>query len=239
MNSPNKSENSARVPILPQKKSAMRPFFHLSVVQYLSIVILLFFCTSFCPVEQTFKAEQVPQTVRARMMGKSYKNGCRVAWNDLRYVTVLHYDLKGNVKTGELVCNKSIANDLVEIFRELYKVKYPIERMQLIDNYNADDEASMRANNTSCFNYRVIAGSNTLSYHSQGRAIDINPLYNPCVKVRTGAVQPSTATAYKNRTKSFPCKITTSDTAYKLFIKHGFRWGGNWRYTKDYQHFEK
>ena len=71
---------------------------------------------------------------------------------------------------------------------------------------------------------------------------DINPLYNPCVRRRkdgTLIIQPSTARPYTDRTRSFNYKITKSDLCYRLFIQHGFRWGGNWRTLKDYQHFEK
>ena len=113
--------------------------------------------------------------------------------------------------------------------------------MTLIDNYNADDELSMRANNTSCFNFRKVAGSKVLSKHSTGHAIDINPLYNPYFKKRNGKIfyQPKTAKAYLNRNHKFPYKITKGDLCYKLFIQHGFKWGGDWKTVKDYQHFEK
>lgn len=57
--------------------------------------------------------------------------------------------------------------------------------MTLIDNYDADDERSMTANNTSAFCYRTVAGSTKLSTHSRGLAVDINPLYNPYVKSKT------------------------------------------------------
>lgn len=187
----------------------------------------------------SFGVSAIPQTVKNRMMGKSYKQGCGVDWNTLRYVTVLHYDLQGQVRHGELVVNKAIAREVLEIFKELYRQKYPIERIRLIDEYDADDETSMRANNTSAFCYRPIAGSTKLSKHSLGMAIDINPLYNPCVKVRTGKVQPATGQPYADRSRSFRYKITTNDLAYRLFTLHGYRWGGHWRYTKDYQHFEK
>ena len=100
----------------------------------------------------------------------------------------------------------------------------------------------MLHNNTSCFNYRRVAGSKTLSYHSQGKAIDINPLYNPCVKrLHNGStsVSPKTGRAYSNRSKTFKYKIDHNDLVYKLFKKHGFTWGGDWKSLKDYQHFEK
>ena len=142
---------------------------------------------------------------------------------------------------GELICHKDIADDLLAIFQELYKAAYPIERMVLIDEYDADDEASMRANNTSAFNFRYASGMKRLSSHSTGMAIDINPLYNPLVRYREGQTRvfPTTAAAYMDRTKYFPYKIEKGDLCYRLFKKYGFSWGGDWKSSKDYQHFEK
>lgn len=190
-------------------------------------------------LDSCFCAMPIPANVFRRMKGRSYKNDCTVRLSDLRYVRLLHYDFKGQVKLGELICNKSVSDDLVEIFRELFEHHYPIESVLLVDNFEANDEMSMRANNSSCFNYRVVKGSSKLSLHSQGRAIDINPLYNPCVRLRTHTVQPATGRRYANRKDNFPYKISPSDICYQLFVKHGFRWGGNWKTIKDYQHFER
>ena len=191
---------------------------------------------------QTFTVDTIPDTVFLRMMGKSYKKGCTVSRSDLRYLRLSHYNGKGEVMTGEIICNKMIASDIKEIFQELYRAKYPIERMQLIDDYDGDDERSMQAHNTSCFNFRAITGSKKLSKHSQGMAIDINPLYNPCVKRRKNGslhIQPANARQYADRSKKHPYAIDREDLCYRLFKKHGFMWGGSWRNTKDYQHFER
>ena len=104
-----------------------------------------------------------------------------VSYDDLRYLSVLYYDFNGEVQTGELICNKGIAQDLVEIFYELYRNEYQIEKIKLIDEYQGDDTASMADNNTSCFNYRVVDGTSNLSKHALGLAIDINPFFNPYV----------------------------------------------------------
>lgn len=157
-------------------------------------------------------------------------------------ITVQHIDGEGKPHEGIIICNHAIANDLRQIFAELYRQKYPIERIRPISEYYNDDERSMRANNTSCYCYRPIAGSTRLSKHALGMAIDINPLYNPCVQRRkngTLKVQPTTATPYVQRNKNFMYKISKDDLCYRLFIKHGFQWGGVWRSKKDYQHFEK
>lgn len=191
---------------------------------------------------QTFTIDTISDTVFQRMQGKSFKRDCTVKRSELRYLRLSHYDAEGKEHIGELVCNKMIASDLKEIFQELYKRHYPIQRMQLVDDYDADDEQSMRANNTSCFNFRRIAGSTKLSKHSQGLAIDINPLYNPYVKRQANGtliVQPANATCYADRRKAIPYKIERDDLCYRLFIKHGFKWGGAWTRQQDYQHFER
>jgi len=178
------------------------------------------------------------------MKGRSMPEGCTVGRASLRYLRVLHRNMNGEAQVGELVCNKAIAADLLEIFRQLYEKGYPIERMMLIDNYGADDERSMTANNSSSFCYRTVRGTNKVSAHGRGMAVDINPLYNPCVKQRKGktVVEPEAGRKYANRNlsqKANPQKITRSSFVYKLFKKYGFTWGGDWRSLKDYQHFEK
>lgn len=157
-------------------------------------------------------------------------------------LSVLHVDFEGVTHEGVIVCNKAISADLRDIFAELYRQKYPIERIRPISDYGNDDEQSMQANNTSCYCYRPIAGSSKLSKHALGLAIDINPLYNPCVRRKkdgTLLIQPATGKPYANRSRSFRYKITKNDLCYRLFLQHGFSWGGNWRTLKDYQHFEK
>ncbi len=192
--------------------------------------------------EKWFSHEIIPDAVFARMKGKSYPQGCTVPRSSLRYVKVLHHDGHGNIRMGELVCNKLIAQDLVDIFRQLYLHQYPIENIRLIDDFDAVDERSMRANNTCAFCYRTVKGSAKLSAHARGMAVDINPLYNPYHKITKSGkviVQPSNALKYCNREKSFPYKIQKNDLLHTLFTQYGFRWGGAWRTLKDYQHFEK
>ncbi len=188
-----------------------------------------------------FSISLIDEATFRRMNGKSYKAGAAISREELRYLRIPHYDANGNIQMGEMVCNKSIANDLIDIFKQLFKAKYPIQQMRLVDEYDADDERSMTANNTSCFNYRAVNGTKVLSAHSKGTAIDINPLYNPCVRTRNGKiiVEPVAGNKYSVRTQKFQYKIDTNDLAYKLFTQHGFRWGGSWRTVKDYQHFEK
>ena len=192
-------------------------------------------------LDSCFTAQPIPDGVWARMQGRTYRDNPHIGRSDLCYLRLLHWDMQHHIRQGEMVCNRIIASRLVTIFRQLYEARYPIGQMVLPDVYDADDERQMQANNTSCFCYRQVAGSQKLSKHARGLAVDLNPLYNPYFRVRadgTRFVQPSTALRYCDRRRSFPCKITRSDLACRLFRQHGFEWGGDWTTCKDYQHFE-
>lgn len=192
--------------------------------------------------EALFRVEPLGEDILARMRGLSMPDGCTVSADQLRYLHALHRTADGTILAGEMVVSSAIADDVREILLELFRARYPIERMRLIDDYGADDEASMNANNTSAFCYRRVAGTRTLSRHALGMAVDINPLYNPCCRQcpdGTVAVQPEAGRPYADRTVVTPYRLVRGDLCHRLFLQHGFRWGGAWRTTKDYQHFEK
>ena len=188
-----------------------------------------------------FYYEELSKEIKARITGKSYVEDCEVPFEELRYVKVLYWGFDEEPHVGELIVNKAIAEDITEIFKDLYEIKYPIEQMVLVDEYDADDEASMAANNTSAFNYRMIAGTNRLSKHSYGYAIDINPLYNPYVRVIEGktVITPENGEQYADRSLKCEYYIKADDPCYQAFITRGFTWGGDWKNQKDYQHFQK
>ncbi len=191
-------------------------------------------------LEAAFYVSEISDELFAKMWGKSFKENCTLPRSELRYLHLLHKNLDGTTKEGELVCNKKIADILIQIFKELYEASYPIEKIRLIDEYDADDETSMRDNNSSCFNFRFISHTTTVSMHGQGLAIDINPRYNPYYKIVNGKpnIEPFNGAAYLDRSKDFPYKIDHNDLAFRLFTKSGFEWGGDWKNVKDYQHFE-
>ena len=183
----------------------------------------------------------IPDSIFALMKGKSFKANCTMQRSDLRYLQCLHVDKDGRIIVGEMVVNKKVADDVLDIFRQLYEAKYPIERMRLIDYWDADDEMAMRDNNSSAFNFRFISHTTTVSKHGKGTAIDINTLYNPYhKKLRNGTevIEPATGKPYLDRRKKFDYKIEKGDLCYRLFKAKGFKWGGDWANRKDYQHFE-
>ena len=214
----------------------------LPLVLLLSLLVVQPLCAQ-TATDTLFRSEPIPDAVFARMQGKSFPRHCTVPRSELRYLRVSHYDREGRVHTGEMVCNKAIAADLLDIFRELYAHRYPIERMQLVDDYDADDERSMRANNTSCFCYRLLTGDTILSNHAYGCAIDLNPQQNPYVThLEDGSLfwEHENASDYIDRTRQdVEHMITEEDDCYRIFTEHGFIWGGNWNSIKDYQHFQK
>lgn len=193
-------------------------------------------------IDRLFYSEMINEEVSERINGKSYIENKDVSLADLRYLRMLYMDIDGKTHIGEMIVNQKIAVDVLEIFRELYRQSYPIELMVLVDDYQANDELSMSANNTSAFNYRYVENTETLSIHSLGMAVDINPLYNPYIYTLedgTEICSPKMGSRYADRTKEFDYKIDEDDLAYRLFTEHGFTWGGNWENSKDYQHFEK
>jgi hypothetical protein len=203
--------------------------------------IIKMYMANAATLAQCFTSQEITPTIFNRMENKSFSEGCTTELSNLRYIRVLHYGFDGEIHIGELIVNQMIETDILEIFKELFDAKYPIEQMVLIDEYDADDELSMEANNTSSFNFRMVAGTTKLSKHAYGLAIDINPLYNPYIRSVNGeqSISPDNATEYVDR--SLDCKyyIQKDDVIYNIFSKHGFTWGGDWTSSLDYQHFQK
>lgn len=195
-----------------------------------------------------FSAREIVEgdDVYNRIIGKSYVDNPNVALSDLRYLTISYYNFDHQVKEGEMIVNKAIADDVINIFKELYDIEYEIYSMRLIDDFwtgdgDTSDTASCDANNTSSFCYREITGGGNLSNHAWGCAIDINPQQNPYVSYKSGSPKWSheNANDYIDRSVVKDHMIVEGDECYNIFAKYGFGWGGAWKTIKDYQHFEK
>lgn len=199
-----------------------------------------------------FTSSELTEAQKEAMNGKSYIENPDISYDDLRYIKVLHYNFNHQMQVGELVVNQAIAEDCRQIFMELFQEEYEIHAMYLIDRYYEKDQArngeqvdicSINDDNTSAFHYRKIAGTDVLSNHAYGMAIDINPLENPYVKEadlqQTVASPYQDYNTYKDRTTQRAHMISKDDVCYRIFKSHGFQWGGEWNGNKDYQHFEK
>jgi len=170
----------------------------------------------------------------AERMSASWREGCPVPLEDLRYVTFTHVDFDGVVRTGEVVVHADVAEGLVGVFAALFEARYPIRQAVLVDEYGADDTASMYADNTSAFNCRPVTGGTRWSEHAYGRAIDINPVENPYVV--GDHVGPRTGRPFASRPDE-PGVIHADDVVVRAFAAAGWQWGGYWDSPKDYQHF--
>lgn len=186
--------------------------------------------------------------VYSRIIGKSYRENEDIGLQDLRYLRMPHYNFNHEIQVGEMIVNTAVAEDVLNIFRELFAVEYEINSMYLIDNYwtgegSSSDTASIEVNNTSAFCYRYSTGSSTnLSNHAFGRAIDINPQQNPYIVYQEdGSIwhHHDNASAYVDRNCGDPHVIVKGDACYEIFTKYGYTWGGEWTNPVDYQHFEK
>jgi hypothetical protein len=156
----------------------------------------------------------------------------------LRRVEIDYVGFDGQIHRGAMIVHQDLVAEVIAIFEELRRLRYPIEKMQTVEHYlRADDELSMRDNNTSAFNCRDIPGTGRWSQHAYGRAIDLNPLVNPYID-RRGAYQPRNAGPYLDRNRTDPGLLHDGDAAVRAFTDRGWRWGGHWRTPKDYQHFE-
>ncbi len=169
------------------------------------------------------------------LLGTSWRAECPVGPSDLRLLIVAHHDLNGIRRLGEMVVHAEHAVELMSVFEALYDAEFPIERMELITAFGADDVASMRANNSSAFNCRVVDGTSRWSQHAYGTAIDINPLINPWVRGST--VDPPEGAAHLDREADTPGLIHADDLVVQAFESIGWSWGGYWTGSVDYQHF--
>ena len=177
--------------------------------------------------------------VSAAELGATWRPGCPVAPSALRRVEVDYLGFDGGTHRGQLVVNDDVVDDVIAIFGDLMRLRYPIETMRTVDHYpGAEDELSMRDNNTSAFNCRPLPGSDAWSLHAYGRAIDINPLVNPYID-SAGDLQPKTAARYLDRGRDDLGLLHDGDAAVQVFTSRGWRWGGDWSNPIDYQHFER
>jgi hypothetical protein len=183
----------------------------------------------------TAEITAIPAAVRARMDGVSWRGDdprCP-RWDELAYVQVDHLTFDGTAR-GELVVAAALAARAVALFRRLWQLGFPIRQLRLVDDFAASDDASMAADNSSAFNFRVIAGTSALSQHALGRAIDLNPVENRWRK--PDRVVPAAGAAYVDRTVVRPGMIVRPGPVVAALDELGWEWGGDWRHAFDDHH---
>src|SRR4051812_8703796 len=155
-------------------------------------------------------------------------------WDELAYLQLDHVTFDGGVARGELVVAAAVAAKAVELMRRLFALGFAIRQLRLVDDFGASDDASMAADNSSAFNFRLIAGTELLSQHALGRAIDINPVENPWR--RPDRIVPAAGAAFADRTRIRPGMFMRPGPAVGALDELGFEWGGDWRHAFDDHH---
>lgn len=179
---------------------------------------------------------RISDTLRKRMIASgSWRPVCPVPIEKLRLVKVTFWGFDGKAHHGRLVVHRAVAFDVLRVFRKLYGNRFAIRRMRLIDTYGASDRSSMRADNTSAFNGRYVAGTTTWSRHAYGKAVDINPVENPWVN--GDEVIPAAGRDFVNRSQQHKGMIHAGGLVVRAFRSVGWKWGGAWSPYKDYMHF--
>jgi hypothetical protein len=185
----------------------------------------------------------LPAPVKAQLKaGGFWHRGCPVPLSGLRLLTVSHRGFDGQVSTGQLVVNKHAARPLASVFRQLYRLHFPVRHMALADAYGPNRGRPRDGDISGSFECREAVpspctggrGTGSWSMHAYGLAVDLNPVENPyvgCGQSRDPAARP-----YRNRSPHRPGMVT--QRVVRAFGSIGWGWGGSWPgNTKDYMHF--
>ena len=192
------------------------------------------FTQEFTPV---FTSEALPAYIIDFIYGRTFRSYAPFELCFLTYLNISFVDFEGNDQTGNMIVAAEIGEEVLEIFQEIYESGFPIYSIKLMDYFDGVDYYSLAANNSSAFNFRYIAGTNRLSRHAFGMAIDINPIQNPYIRGET--IKPSAGEVYIDRSYIRPGMISPGDAVYTAFTSRGWTWGGNWTTPRDYHHFER
>ncbi len=186
------------------------------------------------PAGPTFAATIDPLEGEA-LARSTWEPGCPVEPADLAYVTVSFWGFDDRPHTGELVVASSEAEDVVEVFRSLFDLRFPIEEMRIVTPDDLDRPSTGDENNTASYVCRAVTGGTAFSQHAYGLAIDINPFHNPYRK--DDVVIPALASSYLDRGTDAAGVIQADGPVVAAFASIGWSWGGAWRSLVDYQHF--
>ncbi len=222
------------------------------IIFFLSFLILLNSCNkNLQPKQPTsepgFEILPIDEKLQQELQAKNvFGPLAPVPLSRLRLVRVRHIGFDEQPHPGEIIVLDACAEQVKQVFQELFAMKFPIEKMALMTAYNGDDDKSMADNNTSAHNVRAVTGGTKLSLHAYGTAIDLNPRTNPYLAINdsTGVAtfKPPAGIQYANRKLDRLGKARRKGMAeevLEVFARHGFYgWGGYWDTPIDYQHFQ-
>jgi hypothetical protein len=175
--------------------------------------------------------------VTAADLPHSWHRGCPVAPSQLRRLRVRYWGFDRRAHLGAVIVNVRAVEPLTRVFARLYAARFPIRKLRQIDAYGGNDERSLAADNTAAFNcrYAVAPGPRRWSVHAYGLAIDVDPVENPYVE--GGRVHPLAGRAYLDRRRVRLGMAVRGGVLVRAFAAVGWKWGGRWTGSPDYQHF--
>jgi len=184
--------------------------------------------------------------VDAARLGLSWRPGCPVGPEELRLISVSFMGFDGAERQGEIVVHRDVAPQVEQAFREMWNERFPINRMETPERFARPSDFDPgtgeylekppqpdTVNDTYGFFCRRSTGGSSWSQHSYGKALDLNPVQNPYI--RRGVVIPSNGVL--DRRSSERGVLTPNSAPVRALKRGGFRWGGEWRTSKDYMHF--
>ena len=193
--------------------------------------------------KEQFYISEIPDEMYERDEAVYTDENCPVKREDLRYLHVLNKNWDGETLEGELIVNKHIAEDVLDILLKLYEADYRIGEIGIVNNSIVKEdyyvcEQSILYNISMCF--RTYSLVNHESKHGLGLALDINPVVNPYTE--NGEVPQTLLYMFEHyppeRDSNYRYMIREDDLCVQLFKEHGFEWGGDWDDPKNYMHFE-
>jgi hypothetical protein len=190
------------------------------------------------------RVSRLPGSLRRQMRGTTWKPGCPVPLADLRLLRFNYWSFHGEVSRGPMVVHEDVAQDVLWVFRRLFRARFPIKRVALAREFVPEEFEPVtytRRSVTAAFNCRPVilpsGPTGEFSNHSYGMAVDINPIQNPYVTAggfyRTRASRP-----YIDRSRRRKGMIHDGDVVVRSFAAIGWTWGGHWSGDKDYMHFD-
>lgn len=187
------------------------------------------------PVSGGYEATIAP--VSPEVLARStWRPGCPVPPERLRYLTMSFWGFDARVHTGEMIVRADVAEDVVGVFEQLFAARFPIEQMRVVSPAHMNAFPTGDGNNTSAFDCRTATGQRRFSAHAYGLAVDVNPFQNPLVR-KDGLVIPELASAYTDRTWERPGMIGDGGVVVRAFEAIGWTWGARWRAPVDIMHF--
>ena len=183
-------------------------------------------------------ASRVVSPAPRRVVARStWRPGCPVPATDLAWVRLTFWGFDARRHTGELLVHREVAADVVQVFRALYRVRFPQEQVVITRTYDPDAPSAGDGNATGAFVCRPSTGATYFSQHAYGLAIDLNTFQNPYAK--GAVVLPELASSYLRRDRVRAGMVTADGPVVRAFARIGWEWGGAWRYSKDYMHFSR